>query len=241
MLRSIGPELAKYYAVSAFDRRGHGRTADTAEPFHYDSMAEEAVAFLEFLGRPSHLVGHSDGAIVALLVAMRRPDLVRRVVAVGANYDYRALVETPSFDFEGPAFETWAKRFGALSPDGAAHARAVIEKTLRLSATEPTLTTDDLGRITVPVLVMSSDDEPFDLGHVCSMYEAIPGAELAIVPGTSHSMLKERSAVCVRIIHHFLKSPWPPVTESPTRRSSARPGPSEPETNSVKRGGAQYT
>jgi len=219
MLRSIGPGLSKYYAVAAFDRRGHGRTADSAEAFHYDSMADETVAFLEHLGRPSHLVGHSDGAIVALLVAMRRPDLLRRVVAVGANYDYRALLETPTFELEGPAFDTWAKRFGALSPDGAAHARVVIEKTLLLSATEPTLTTDDLGTITVPVLVMASDDEPFELAHVCSMYEAIPGAELAVVPGTSHSMLKERSGACVRIIHHFLTSPWPPVTESPSRRA----------------------
>jgi pimeloyl-ACP methyl ester carboxylesterase len=219
LLRSIGPGLAKYYRIAAFDRRGHGRTADTAEPFHYETMADETVAFLQHLGRPAHLVGHSDGAITALLVAMRRPDLVRRVVAVGANYHYSALRETPEFPMEGPVFERWAKRYGATSPDGAAHAPIVIQKTLQLSATEPTLTTNDLAAITVPVLVMASDDEPFDLEHVCSLYEAIPGAELAIVPGTSHSMLKERTGACVRIIHHFLTSPWPPATEAPIRRA----------------------
>jgi pimeloyl-ACP methyl ester carboxylesterase len=121
LLRSIGPGLAKFYRIAAFDRRGHGRTADTAEPFHYDTMAEETVAFLEYLGRPAHLVGHSDGAITALLVAMRRPDLVRRVVAVGANYHYSALREAPEFPMEGPDFERWAKRYGATSPDGGDH------------------------------------------------------------------------------------------------------------------------
>jgi pimeloyl-ACP methyl ester carboxylesterase len=218
LLRSVGPGLAKFYRIAAFDRRGHGRTADTAEPFHYDSMAEETVAFLEYLGRPAHLVGHSDGAIVALLVAKRRPDLVRRVVAVGANYHYDALLEKVEFPMEGPVFERWAKRYGASSPDGAAHAPIVIQKTLQLSATEPTMMTADLAAIAVPVLVMSSDDEPFGLDHVVSMYQTIPGAELAIMPGTSHSMFKERPGACVRIIHHFLTSPWPPVTEAPLRR-----------------------
>ena len=66
MLRTLGPRLGKKFRIAAFDRRGHGRTADTSEAFHYDAMATETVAFLQHLGKPAHLVGHSDGGVVAL-------------------------------------------------------------------------------------------------------------------------------------------------------------------------------
>ena len=220
MLRSIGPGLAKHYRVAAFDRRGHGRTADTHEPFHFDAMADEAIAFLEYLGRRAHLVGHSDGANVALLVAMRRPELVRRVVLAGANYHFSGLRPMEVFPLEGPAFDVWAESYAKFSPDGVGHARVVVEKTNTLIKTEPTLTPSDLARVEVPVLVLASDDEPIELSHTCSLYESIPGAELAIVPGTSHSMFKERTKTSVGIIHHFFQSTWPPQTEAPSRRTS---------------------
>jgi pimeloyl-ACP methyl ester carboxylesterase len=218
LLRSIGPSLSEHFRICAFDRRGHGRTADSPAPFHYDLMAAETIAFLEYLGKPAHLVGHSDGAIVALLVAMRRPELVKRVVAVGANYHHSALVPAQEFPLAGPVFDRWARWYAERSPDGLAHARVVVEKTLTLFATEPSLTTDDLATIDVPVLVMSSDDEPIELSHTCSLYESIPGAQLCIMPGTSHSLLKEQTKTSVRIIRHFLESSWPPVTEDPVRR-----------------------
>ncbi|MGA2294959.1 MAG: alpha/beta hydrolase [Acidimicrobiales bacterium] len=221
LLSTIGPGLAKRYRLAAFDRRGHGRTADTPSAFHYDLMAAETIAFLEHLGTRAHLVGHSDGAIVALLVAMRRPDLVRRVVAVGANYHYEGLRPNEVLNAESTDFDRWAQWYAKRSPDGVAHARVVVEKTLRLFASEPTLTPADLGEITVPVLVMSGDDEPIYLSHTCSLYESIPGSELCVVPGTSHSVLEERPGTCVRIIRDFLESTWPPVTAEPIRRRSA--------------------
>ena len=212
LLKSIGPSLAKRYRVAAFDRRGHGRTADTDEPFSYDAMADETIAFIEHLRRRVHLVGHSDGGNIALLVAMRRPDLVRRVVAIGANYHYKGLLPVPVFDTESEDFAEWAKRFGEHSPDGAEHARAVEEKTRIMTFSQPTLTTQDLATISVPVLVMAGDDDVATLAHTCSMYESIPQGQLSIVPGTSHMLLKERTKESVRIIEHFLRSKSPPVT-----------------------------
>ena len=51
MLSGIGRSLAKDFGIGAFDRRGHGRTADTAEDFSYEAMADETIAYLELLGR----------------------------------------------------------------------------------------------------------------------------------------------------------------------------------------------
>jgi pimeloyl-ACP methyl ester carboxylesterase len=218
MLDTLGPRLARSFKVCAFDRRGHGRTADTPAPFHYDLMASETIAFLEYLGQPAQLVGHSDGAIVALLVAMHRPDLVRRVVAIGANYHYSALAPIDGFVDDESSFDEWARRYAELSPDGYAHARVVVDKAMKLFATEPTLTLEDLASIAVPVLVMAGDDEPIDLDHTCSMYDAIPDAQLCIVPGASHEVLRERPKESGRIIGRFLASKLPPRTLMPVRR-----------------------
>ena len=218
LLNAIGPGLSKSFRVTAFDRRGHGRTADTDAAFHYHDMADETIAFLEHQGRRAHLVGHSDGGIIALLVAMRRPDLVKRVVVIGANYHFEGLVPLDAFDIDSEGFEEWAAKYASLSPDGIAHAPAVLQKTMVMFATEPTLTTFDLSTITRPVLVMSGDDDVVSLEHTCSLYLAIPDAQLAIVPGTSHAVLKERTKESVRILRHFLRSELSLTTFMPVRR-----------------------
>ena len=91
LLDSIGGPLGEHRRVAAFDRRGHGRTADTPEAFHYESMVDETVAVIEHIGGPVHIVGWSDGGIVGLLLALRRPELVGRLVAIGANYHWNVL------------------------------------------------------------------------------------------------------------------------------------------------------
>ena len=219
LLRNLAPHFDKNYRVAAFDRRGHGRTADTDAPFHYEEMADETIAFLEHLGDRHFVVGHSDGGNVALIVAMRRPDLLKRVVLVGANYHYDGMRPMPMFHLEGEQFEEWATRFGELSPSGKEHAREVIQNTLLLFATEHAYTPDDLSKISVPTLVMAGDDDLMELSHTSSLYESIPGAELAIVPATSHALLKEKSKLSSKLIRDFFEDEYPPVTFQPSRRA----------------------
>ena len=218
LLNAVGPLLSKHYRIGAFDRRGHGRTRDTDAPFSYSSMADELIAYLELVGRPCHVLGHSDGANTALVASLRRPDLIARQVLVGANYNFAGLMPLPPFEEDSPSFVEWAASFGALSPDGEAHARAVFRKTAELHRTQPTLTRTDLATVAVPTLVMAGDDDVATLTHTASLYESIPGSQLAIIPGTSHSVLKEASKLSVRIIRRFLDSELPVVTRYPLRR-----------------------
>ena len=77
------PQLSGSFRVFTPERRGHGRTADPG-PITYENMASDTIAFLEAIAAgPADLVGWSDGAVVALLVALWRPDLVERLVYVG--------------------------------------------------------------------------------------------------------------------------------------------------------------
>ena len=219
LLRNLAPHFDKNYRVAAFDRRGHGRTADTDAPFHYEEMADETIAFLEHLGGKHYVVGHSDGGNVALIIAMKRPDLLKRVVLVGANYHYDGLRPMPMFHLEGERFEEWATKYDELSPSGKEHARDVITKTLHMFDTEPAFSVEDLKKISVPILVMAGDDDLMELSHTTSMFEAMPGAQLAIVPGTSHAVLKEKSKLSSKLIRNFFEDEYPPVTYQPSRRA----------------------
>jgi pimeloyl-ACP methyl ester carboxylesterase len=75
------PGLSERFRVCRPDGRGHGRTPDVEGPISYDVMADDTIAFIEeVVGGPACVAGHSGGAPVALLVALKRPDLVRRLV-----------------------------------------------------------------------------------------------------------------------------------------------------------------
>lgn len=220
LLRVLGPRLSKSFELAAFDRRGHGRTADTEEPFSYGSMADETIAFLQLLQRRVYLLGHSDGANVALLVALRRPDLVQRMVMVGGNYHHEGLVAMDDFTPASTGFPEFAQQFGERSPDGAQHAGTVVSKSLTLVREQPTLRVHELRSMSVPVLIISGDDDVVTLDHTVSMYEAFPEAQLAILPGTSHAVLKEKTKVCVRYIKEFFLGPIPPSSLNPIRRTA---------------------
>jgi pimeloyl-ACP methyl ester carboxylesterase len=85
------PELAKHFKVIAFERPGHGHTADTVEPFSFDTTAAYTADLIEALKLgPTNLVGWSDGAITTLQVAMSRPDLVKRLVCVSGLFNPNA-------------------------------------------------------------------------------------------------------------------------------------------------------
>lgn len=218
LLDSIGSELEQQFRVIAFDRRGHGYTADTDEPFHYDEMATHAIEVLEHLDTSStaHLVGWSDGGIVAMLVALRRPDLVDRLVLIGANFHFEGIHELGAGDDASPPvlFEAYAKR----SPDGAEHFSVVAEKFMAMIATEPTLTADDVGRLDHPTLVLVGDDDLVRLDHTVALYEALPAGRLCVIPGASHAVVIERPQLVARIIEDFLLGPEPPETFVPIRR-----------------------
>jgi pimeloyl-ACP methyl ester carboxylesterase len=86
------PEFGARFRVIAPERRGNGHTPDLEGPLSYDVMSADMIGFLDaVVGGPAYLVGWSDGGVVGLLVAMARPDLVRKLVVIGANFDTSGL------------------------------------------------------------------------------------------------------------------------------------------------------
>jgi pimeloyl-ACP methyl ester carboxylesterase len=208
------PAFTDRYRVYSPERRGHGRTPDPGGPITYEIMADDTIAFLTALGvGPAHLVGWSDGANVAMITAMRRPDLVRKLVLIGTAVNIaggrpwaRESLEHMTADDLPPML---AEDYAALSPDGAAHFPVVVGKVLRALIDTPQ-TLADLARITAPTLVMAGDDDLVDVAHLEAMRTALPDGQLAIVPGTSHGLPLEKPDLTARLILEFLSGEQPP-------------------------------
>ena len=86
-----------------------------------------------------------------------------------------------------------------------------------MHAEQPTFVLSDLAQVECRTLVMVADDDEVRLEHALAAYRAIPNAELAVIPGTSHGLLVEKPELCNQIIETFLTSE-PIATFAPIRR-----------------------
>ena len=166
---------------------------------------------------PAHLIGYSDGGIIALMVAIARPELVKSIVAIGANFHYSA----PLSDFtEAFVSEEDQAEYNLISPD-APH--TLLEKTKRMNQiwkTEPDISLSEIASIQCPVLVMAGDDDVIKHEHTIALYENLPLGQLAILPGTSHGLVKEKPDLMLAIITQFLEDLSYPITRQPIRRTN---------------------
>jgi pimeloyl-ACP methyl ester carboxylesterase len=221
--RAFAPNLqtlAERFRTFTPERRAHGRTPDVEGPITFEAMARDTIRFLErVVGGPARVLGVSDGAIVGLLVALRRPDLVDRLVFVAGVFHHDGWwPQAIDPNNEPPAF--LEDSYAELSPDGAGHYRAVVDKLVRMHQIEPALTAEDLSAIPCRTLVMLGDDDEVRLEHGIALYRALPEAELAVIPGTSHGLLVEKHELCNTMLIDFLAND-PVSTFAPLRRASA--------------------
>ena len=215
------PPLEDEFHVFAYDRTAHGFTGDQPGSLHFDFQTLEAIAYLEdVVKEPAHLIGWSDGGNIALKVAIARPDLVKSIVAIGANYHFSGVMQA----FDDPEIsEDDQAEYNLISPD-APH--TLLEKTIRMHAiweSEPTLTLEDISTIQCPVLVLVGDDDVINHSHTIALFEALPLGQLAVIPGTSHIVVKQKPGLMNAVIVQFLEDLGYPNTRSPVRRTNNQP------------------
>ena len=196
------------YRVHVPERRGHAHTPDVDGPLTYAVMAEDTIAYLEVVvGGPAHLVGWSDGGVVALLVAQRRPDLVGNMVLIGQYYNSSGRV--PGSDLDRWLRSEEAKGFlrqgyDPVSPDGPGHFPVVYAKTLAMIDSEPELDLATLGTVLAPALVLQGDRDEVTLDHGTAVTAALGNARLAVLPGT-HALPLELPEVVNPLLIAFLR------------------------------------
>jgi pimeloyl-ACP methyl ester carboxylesterase len=208
------------YKVHIPERRGHAHTPDVEGPLTYDAMADDTVAYLDgVVGGPAHLVGWSDGAVVALLAARRRPELVDRLVLIGQYYNSSGKVPGGLADqlIAGghQAMGFLRAEYDLVSPDGPGHFPVVYAKTLRMLASEPELELASLARVVAPTLVLQGDRDEVTLEHGAAVATALRHGRLAVLPGT-HALPVEIPDVVNALLLWFLAGAAPAVDWSVT-------------------------
>ncbi|WP_313523277.1 alpha/beta hydrolase [Shinella sp.] len=191
--------------VVVIDSRGHGRSTRDAGPSGYGRMASDVLAVMDHLDiDKASLVGWSDGACTALILADRHPERVNGVFFFACNMDPSGTLDfqpTPVLD---RCFHRHRLDYQALSatPD-AFH--SFVADVSRMMQTEPNYTAADLAGITVPVvIVLGEHDEFIRPEHAAYLAATIPQARLTILPGVSHFAPLQRPALFNDAVLRFL-------------------------------------
>jgi pimeloyl-ACP methyl ester carboxylesterase len=199
--------FSEHHHLVAPDQVGQGHTPDVPGPLSYTGMMEDTATLLKKLGlKRVDIVGFSDGGILALMLAVRHPELVRRLVISGVNIAPDGLKPE---DLEG------LRAMQIPKP------KTIDEKLAHLWLTSPTeseLSLSLLAKIDKPVLVISGDRDAITLEHTLKIFHALPDAELCVLPGTDHATFTRRSEWLNPIIGAFLDGVRDPQAPAPARR-----------------------
>lgn len=192
--RGVVGRLAGTHRVFALDQRGHGHS-DWPGEYGFERWRDDAIGFLQALGLERvTLIGHSVGALAALLLAADRPELVARLIVEEAAppLPARPPQEVPERPAGPPSFD-W---------------RAKIAVVAQRNAPDP-LWWDSLAKITAPTLVIGGGPTShIPQEHLAEMAERIPDARLVTVEGAGHLVHEERPGDFLAAVNSFL-SPRP--------------------------------
>jgi pimeloyl-ACP methyl ester carboxylesterase len=185
--------FSERHHIVAPDQVGQGHTPEVSGPLSYTAMMEDTAALFKVLKlKHVDVVGFSDGGILALMLAIRHPELVRRLVVSGVNIAPEGLN---------------AEDLEELRATQIPKPKTIDEKLAHLWLTSPTeteLSLALLSKINQPVLVVSGDRDAITLEHTLTIFHALPEAELCVLPGTDHATFSGRSEWLNPIISAFL-------------------------------------
>jgi pimeloyl-ACP methyl ester carboxylesterase len=219
------PALARTRQVIAVELQAHGHTGDIDRPLSYRQMADDVAALLDALGITStDVFGFSMGGGVALDLAVAHPHLVRRLVFAGGacfspegfHPELTAAGQATPQDLTGTP---WHDAYAQVAPDPAAWA-SLVSKVGELDAGFDGWTPETITSITAPVLIIVGDADITRLDHVVEMFRLVgggvpgdlvglPPSRLAILPGTTHVGLLDRTTYLTAITEDVLGSPTP--------------------------------
>ena len=183
------PELANHFRVIVADSRSQGKSLDPDHPITFEMMADDFSDLLDAMHiRSAYVIGWSDGGINALLLAIRHPEKVKKLVSTGANL-------WPDADaFRAGLWDKWNADFKAnrdKEPKTAKEKNA--RKLFMLDWGQPHISLDALHKIQCPCLIVCGDHDLISISHTVLIYQNIPHANLWVVPNSGHATLVEHA------------------------------------------------
>jgi len=213
-------ELARTRKVIAVEMQGHGRTADIPRALSRENNADDVAALLKYLKIPrADVIGYSMGGGVAMQLAVRHPDQVRRVVVISSTFRRDGMVQEGADAlatltaelFKGSIIETEYLRLSP-TPD---QFSTFVDRMVAADSKGNDLSADQLQATTAPMFFIHGDADGIRLDHVAEMFRLKGGethgdmgprsaSRLAILPNTTHVSLMERSSIIVPMVNDFL-------------------------------------
>ena len=217
--------LSKTRKVIAVEMQGHGRTADIKRDFSYENLADDIAAMLDFLKiEQADLLGYSMGGGVAMQIAIRHPEKVRKVVSISAFFRRDGLVKEAldafpkltADTFKGSPIETEYKKLSPTPNEFPNFVKRVVAMALKPF---------DFGAATLkatraPFLFVHGDADGVRLDHIAEMFrlkgDEIHGdlrprseSRLAVLPNTTHVTLMEKGTAIIPMVNDFLDATSP--------------------------------
>ena len=188
--------FSEKYQVIAIDSRGQGKSIDDISNLTYDLMASDVNQLLEQLHIDSaYIWGHSDGAILSLILAMDYPKKVKKVIAYAAN------IATDTVGMVLAEFENVKKK--------ALFSESPKEKQLNMMMYKyPNIPFSDLHKIKADVLVMSGDNDVIPLEHTLNIYKNIERSNLCVMPGAAHGGAWGKPKLFQQLVVEFFEKPF---------------------------------
>lgn len=189
------PFLAQSRKVIALEEQAHGRTTDRDQPVRFETSADDVAALLRHLEvEKTDLFGFSNGASVALQVAIRHPDRVRKLIFAssftkrgGALPQLWELIERGSFsEMPQPLKDAFLK----VNPDPR-KLRTMHDKDLARMRGFQDVPDDTLRSIGAATLILAGDQDVVTPEHAIELTRLIPDARLLILPGGHGDYLGE--------------------------------------------------
>ena len=212
-------ELSKTRKVIAVEMQGHGRTADINRDFSFENLADDVAALLDYLKiTQADLLGYSMGGGVAMQVAIRHPEKVRKVVSVSAVFRHDGWVkealdlfpQLTADAFKGSPIETEYKKLSPTPNEFPNFVKRLIAMDLKYD-----FGADKLKATRAPFLFIHGDADGVRLDHIAEMFrlkgneifgDMRPRSEsrLAVIPNTTHVTLMDRSNSIIPMVNDFL-------------------------------------
>jgi pimeloyl-ACP methyl ester carboxylesterase len=216
------PELSKTRKLIAVEMQGHGRTADSKREMSYEDFADDVAALLDYLKiKQADVLGYSMGGGVAMQVAIRHPEKVRKVVSLSAVFRYDGWVrealdmfpQLTAETFKGSPIEAEYKKLSSTPDEFPNFIRRVIAMDLK----PYDFGVDKLKATQAPMFFIHGDADGVRLDHISEMFR-LKGDEifgdmrprsasrLAILPNTTHVTLMEKGNAIIPMVNDFLNA-----------------------------------
>lgn len=221
------PSLAANRRVIAADFQGHGRTNDADRPLGTVGLAADVVGLLQHLGVPKvDVFGFSVGGAVALHLAIKNPELIRKAIISSVSFDPSGDREENAdavgeMKVEMIAGTPMEAEYLAKSPHpDLDHLQVLLTKLGGYDRGAGGWSEDDIRGIAAPTLITVGDNDAVKLEHAVRFaqlrgsdvngdFVGVPASQLAVFPGTTHFFGLARTDLVRDVVLTFLDAPMP--------------------------------